>query len=411
MQLRSRGDVPLRWLCILLILLAYAGCDNEPTYTPISTPSTSSTIIPIPIPTPDPTPPPKPEPEPIYELTVSIDNEYGDRFKPVRITVTHTKDGEREPYSYSVPYGDVVDTFDGFEIYGDGQAHENLVLTVNDDEYLYQLRREPRCGKIDMQTDCKGYTYRGVSRGYIYYDEPDVDQQIVHWGLAYTAYDNTLQPYEYVIETDGPVVNDALYVIKKLNEIYDGAGIFIRYYLDTALRGRYMNNKGHTSVARDAAPTADLAIGVGVTCPDAGGCAQVYVTFSEGSGMIPAGTAQRADIYTIAHELGHMVGLAHGLDNSANPAAGYIWPDFGQGYSTPFCDSTADLMSYHPNGFTHNNSLLSCLDGSPAGSREISDSAYHLNRVRYDVSLIGQEPGAEQAYIEQEPSTGPLVID
>jgi hypothetical protein len=395
------------WLVLLSILLAYSGCDNEPTYTPISTPSTT-----IPTTTTIPTPePPSPKPDPIYELRVSIDNEYGDRFKPVVVTVEYTKDGEREPYTYRVPYGDVVDTFDGFLIYGDGQAHENLVLTINnDEEYIYQLRREPRCGKVDMQTDCTGYSYRGTSRGYIYYDEPDVDQQVVYWGLAYTAYDNTLEPYEYVIETDGPVVNNALYVIKKLNEIYDNAGIFIRYYLETALRARYMNNKGHTSVARDAAPTADLAIGVGVTCPEAGGCAQVFVTFREGSGMIPSGTAQRADIYTIAHELGHMVGLAHGLDNSANPAAGYIWPDFGQGYSTPFCGSTADLMSYHPNGFTHNNSLLSCLDGSPAGSREISDSAYHLNRVRYDVSLIGADADAPPQY-NAVPDTGPLIID
>jgi hypothetical protein len=326
----------------------------------------------------------------------------------VAVSVEYTKDGEREPYTYSVPYGATEDTFDGFLIYGDGQKHDNLTLTVNGEEYLYQLRREPRCGKVDMVTDCTGYTYRGTERGYIYYGEDD--QQIAYWGLAYTAYDNTLQPYEYVIETDGPVVNDALYVIKKLNEIYDGAGIFIRYYLEAALRARYMNNNGHTSVARDAAPTADLAIGVGVTCPEAGGCAQVYVTFSEGSGMIPAGTAQRADIFTIAHELGHMVGLAHGLDNSANPAAGYIWPDFGHGYSTPFCPNTADLMSYHPNGVSHNNSLLACLDGSPAGSREISDTAYHLNRVRYDVSLIGQEPGAPPQYTEV-PDTGPLIID
>ena len=312
-------------------------------------------------------------------------------------------------YEFKVPYGDVEESHDGFLIYGDGQRHEDLVLTVNGEEYLYQLKREPRCGKVDMVTDCTSYTYRGVSRGYIYYGEDD--QEIVYWGLAYTAYDNTLEPYAYVIEPDGPVVDEALRVIERMNRVYEQSGVFVRFFLEKAIRARYMNNGGHTSVARDAAPTADIAIGRGVTCPDAGGCAQVFVTFTEGSGNMPAGTMQRTDVYTALHEIGHMVGLAHGMDNSANPSEGYIWPQFGHGYSTPICGGTADLMSYHPNGVIHNNSLMYCEDGEPAGSREYADSAYHLNRVRYDVSLIGAGPDAPPAFMEEMPETGPVVID
>jgi hypothetical protein len=389
-----------------LIILATIGCDNEftarpvtppPAVTPITTTTTTTTTV-----TPDP-------PEPVHELSVTIDNEFGDRFKPVSVRVEYTIDGVGADYEIGVPYGDVEESHDGFLIYGDGQRHEDLVFTVNGDEYLYQLRPEPRCGRVDMHNDCTGYTFRGKTKGYIYYGEDD--QDIVYWGLAYTAYDNTLQPYEWVEEVDGPVVEEAERIIRQANKIYEDSGVFIRFFLEKAIRGRYMNNNGHTDMARDAAPTADLAIGRGITCPNAGGCAHVYVNFGEGTGLTPAGTMQRQDVYVALHEIGHMVGLAHGLDNYSNPAAGYIWPQFGHGYSTPICSNTADLMSYNPNGVIHNNSLMYCEDGEPAGSREYADSAYHLNRVRYDVSLIGAEPDAPPAFMDELPDIGPLVID
>ena len=106
-----------------------------------------------------------------------------------------------------------------------------------------------------------------------------------------------------------------------------------------------------------------------------------------------------------------MVGLAHGPDNSAYPAEGYIWPNFGHGYSTPFCpNQEADLMSYAYRAAVHNNSQIDCSDGWPAGDRSYADSAYHLNRVRYDVSMIGAMD-APPAYMEEVPEMGPLVLD
>ena len=257
----------LRALCVL-ILLATAGCNSD--YSAYGSDWAPIVLPPVVVPPPE---PPEPPPEPVHDLSVTIDNEFGDRFKPVSVRVEYTIDGVGADYEIGVPYGDVEESHDGFLIYGDGQRHEDLVFTVNGEEFLYQLKREPRCGKVDMQTDCTNYVYRGVSRGYIYYGEED--QEIVYWGLAYTAYDNTLEPYAYVIEPDGPIVDEALYMIEKMNEVYEKSGVFVRFFLEKAIRARYMNNKGHTSVARDAAPTADLAIGRGITCPDAGGCAQV----------------------------------------------------------------------------------------------------------------------------------------
>ena len=106
-----------------------------------------------------------------------------------------------------------------------------------------------------------------------------------------------------------------------------------------------------------------------------------------------------------------MVGLSHGPDNRAFAEEGYIWPDFGHGYSQPFCsDQNIDIMAYGQRSYVHNNSTLDCPDGWPAGDRSYADSAYHLNRVRYDVSMIGATD-APPAYMEEVPEMGPLVLD
>ena len=158
--------------------------------------------------------------------------------------------------------------------------------------------------------------------------------------------------------------------------------------------------------------TADVALGRGITCPDTGGCAHVNKDFGEGTGFTVAGTILRADHLKGLHEIGHTVGLAHGPDNSAHARYGYIWPDFGHGYSTPMCgDQVTDVMSYGYKASVHNNSQQVCSNGSPAGSREYADSAYHLNRVRYDVSLIGMAPDAPPAYMDDIPEMVPLILD
>ena len=66
------------------------------------------------------------------------------------------------------------------------------------------------------------------------------------------------------------MVDEAERVIERMNRVYEESGVYIRFFLEKALRSRYMYNLGHTTVARKAASTADIAIGRGITCPNAG---------------------------------------------------------------------------------------------------------------------------------------------
>ena len=195
--------------------------------------------------------------------------------------------------------------------------------------------------------------------------------------------------------------------------MYERSGVHVRLVLEPSAVGfgRYMNNTGHTNMTRKIG-TADVALGRGMTCLDTGGCAIANTQFTDGMGFTVAGTILRPDPYIGLHEIGHMVGLAHGPDNSGFAGEGYIWPGFGHGYSTPFCnDQATDLMSYGYKATVHNNSEMLCPDGQPAGSREYADSAYHLNRVRYDVSLIGIEVNDTPGHMDDLPETGPLILD
>ena len=109
----------------------------------------------------------------------------------------------------------------------------------------------------------------------------------------------------------------------------------------------------------------------------------------------------QCDVYTDLHEIGHSVGLAHGPENQSNQKSGYIFPEFGHGWND-ICGSYDDLMSYGLSGYYHTNSQLMCnqvfanAGATPAGYRDMTDTAYAINRVRYDVSLVNDEYAREK---------------
>jgi hypothetical protein len=104
----------------------------------------------------------------------------------------------------------------------------------------------------------------------------------------------------------------------------------------------------------------------------------------------------------LLHELGHTVGLAHGPDNAYNQGTGYVFPDFGHGFSG-VCPGHGSVMAYNTNRTLFSNSLLTCEQITPNGSggdqpagyrikgQPGFDEAYSINRVRYNVAGINGE--------------------
>ena len=99
-------------------------------------------------------------------LEVTIDNTYGDRFRPVVVTVDYRVQGESAEWTYEVEMGRAVKVDDNtLHIYGDGTGNSvDFNLQINDESYLYQLKAEPVCAveraSNGIPYDCVGYRQR-----------------------------------------------------------------------------------------------------------------------------------------------------------------------------------------------------------------------------------------------------------
>lgn len=353
-------------------------------------------------------------------LDVEIDNTYGDRFKPVVVTVAYTVQGEPSQWTYEVETGRAVKVDDNtLHIYGDGAGTSvDFNLYINEERFSYQLKREPRCAvggsSGSIGTDCLGYQQRasGDGAGLIYYG--DDDTTMVNVEIAITWYDSSaLEPLEL---TSGSRFEKSERLVAQYNEWLARDDIYVTFVLHSVWAWGNAGLRRGENLMRSL--PVDIGLGKGTTYPNTCGVAYPNWKYDRaGFGF------SNCRVGTDLHELGHVIGLAHGPNNFVNPAEGYLFPEFGHGdYDQCRGGNTDDIMSYGNKEHFY-NSRQDCADrfgdesdrGLPAGDRFRADSAYHWNRVRFDLSLIhnehAKESPAKARRLFETDDDRPLIVD
>ncbi len=333
------------------------------------------------------------------QLSITPGNLVGDRFTPVEFDVTYTLRGKDRKFSVSSTMG-VIEIDQGkVKILGDGRLGDGIV-NIQGEEFVFTMISEPVCD-IELKIDCNGFRITR-SPEHIYYGEDDA--KIVKWELFWVEYINTrdweeqnleeLHPYGMpVTPRDLAEINDKIY---QMNNMLRTSGVFVELVLAKAIYYPYENLDNLITLRMTKGfgrNNADLLMGYGMSRPGTCGVARVNLSYQP---SWPPVSVSRCGISTILHELGHNASLAHGPNNQDNARVGYLYPEMGHGMNDS-CSYYDDIMSYGDRRIHFTNSKLRCDEVIPgtgigmSGHRDISDTAYVLNMLRYTIALIHDE--------------------
>lgn len=243
--------------------------------------------------------------------------------------------------------------------------------------------------------DCYGHNYGPVSQSLTWYGEDDTRIATVTLGLARNG------------GTIGEPLSDPIILaefqswLDQMNATNLDSGVHIRFVAGPAIWAGACY--GVDQVPRNFHKgKADIVVG---WCPGPTAGA-TYIQRSFITGQLPP-ALQSGTWTTTLHELGHVMGLGHGIWGGTMAAGegGSFFLDFGHGWSDRLlgiCRVTDSIMSYGNRDSGWSNSQLSCsqIKRSPGAFGDArgyrgprgTDEAYALNRVRWNVSRVSIEP-------------------
>ena len=366
-------------------------------------------------------------------LSVEVKKREGDYFKPVIVEVKGT-----DEWDFDIEAGHAKRTETGLEITSDGQVGTWL-LTIAGEQYEYELVTPPVCeaprgsGPRPSKTkvDCEGYEVGLRAAPMIWYGEDD--EQIVDIEISVVRSNGACDEADEDDCANGKPIKEDNYhyetvmtSIENLNAFNLRSGVWIRFVVKHVVWGNKWFDIYSFNPPLGLRAESDIIVGWG-GAGGAGGQAFMPVSIYEGMpAPRPVSTTfgQSADQGgTMAHEVGHAMSLGHGVwgipdwqGPEIDPLGwqgGGIFPWFGHGWQGKvgegICGGHGTVMSYSSK-IIWSNSKLRCSEfeysnaldgprvgynpgafGDMAGSRQHTDEAYALNRVRYQYSLIHNE--------------------